>query len=178
MLFRSFVGSGTVLTETLLQGKNFWGVDINPLAILLCIVKQGPFHINELRCKIDSLITNLTNSDTTTDEVSFNNIDKWFRNDVKMSLAKIKQCFRSEESLWARRFFWIALAETVRLTSNSRTSTFKLHIRTEEDIDSRGNGVENTFIQTTERNFRLYGDQFKKLNSLKDRKSRRVGKEC
>lgn len=38
-----FVGSGTVLTETMLKGLRFWGTDINPLSILSSMVKKGPF---------------------------------------------------------------------------------------------------------------------------------------
>ncbi|MGE4292790.1 MAG: DNA adenine methylase [Desulfovibrio sp.] len=157
-----FVGSGTVLTESLLQGKDFWGVDINPLAILLCKVKRGPFKIDELRIKIDELIARLANN-TTNDQTTFNNVDKWFRRDVRMSLSKLRECIRGEEELSARRFFWIAMAETVRLTSNSRTSTFKLHIRTPEEIDSREDEVENIFRETIERNFQLYKNQSQKL---------------
>lgn len=34
-----FVGSGTILTETMLRGRHFSGTDVNPLAVLLCKVK-------------------------------------------------------------------------------------------------------------------------------------------
>jgi hypothetical protein len=33
----------------------------------------------------------------------------------------------------ARKVMWTVFAETVRLCSNSRTSTYKLHIRKSED---------------------------------------------
>jgi site-specific DNA-methyltransferase (cytosine-N4-specific) len=39
-----FAGSGTVMTECMLRGLSFSGIDINPLAILLCHVKSGPFY--------------------------------------------------------------------------------------------------------------------------------------
>ncbi len=161
-----YSGSGTVLTESLLKGKHFWGVDINPLAILLCKVKQGPFYIDELRCKIDKLASAIQDLSNEVDEVEFHNIDKWFRDDVKESLTRIRGCIRNEPELWARRFFWVVLAETVRLTSNSRTSTFKLHIRTEDDINSRQNDVVSIFFETIERNFVLYKNQFEALHSL------------
>src|SRR5258708_40165961 len=41
--FDPYVGSGTTLTESMLQGLRFTGWDINPLAALLCIAKSGPF---------------------------------------------------------------------------------------------------------------------------------------
>ena len=40
---------------------------------------------------------------------------------------------------------WTGLAETVRLTSNSRTSTFKLHIRSPDDLESRNVNTLKTF---------------------------------
>ena len=39
--------------------------------------------------------------------------------------------------MWVRRFFWVAFSEVVRLSSNSRTSTYKLHIRPNKEIYSR-----------------------------------------
>ena len=50
-----FVGSGTILIESMMRGYSFNGADINPLAILLCKVKSGPFHIQILKEKIDEL---------------------------------------------------------------------------------------------------------------------------
>src|SRR5437868_3043268 len=35
-IFDPFVGSGTTMTEAMLQGCDFTGQDINPLAILIC----------------------------------------------------------------------------------------------------------------------------------------------
>src|SRR5690606_9644856 len=55
-------------------------------------------------------------------------------------------------SRWARQFFWVALAETVRLTSNSRTSTFKLHIRPKDEISNRLLAPIATFEKIATRN--------------------------
>ena len=38
-----FVGSGTVMTEALIRDLNFTGVDINPLAALVCEVNRPAF---------------------------------------------------------------------------------------------------------------------------------------
>ncbi len=47
-VFDPFAGSGTVLTEAMLLGKSFVGFDINPLAVLLCEAKSGPFRYDYL----------------------------------------------------------------------------------------------------------------------------------
>lgn len=155
-----FMGSGTILTESKLKGLNFWGADINPLAYLLCKVKSGPYLIDELEAKASELKKNIANENSQSCDISFHNIDKWFRRDVQYALSRLRICIKKENTLWVRRFFWVALAETVRNTSNSRTSTFKLHTRTQEDIRERGFNPVAFFLKTLERNLRLYKSEF------------------
>lgn len=132
-----FVGAATTMTSCMLLGLNFTGQDINPLAVLVSRTKAGPFDeqaLEESKKRVFSAIT----ADTLTGvEADFPNIDKWFQPPVKIELSKIRRAIRAEGELWVRRFFWVALAETVRLTSNSRTSTYKLHIRPADEIESR-----------------------------------------
>lgn len=132
-----FVGSGTVLSETLMQGLNFSGQDINPLAILSCRAKSGPFRWKELTEKYLELKTTIQADSRKKIEAEFPGLEKWFNSHVSTELSKIRRTIRKEKALWARRFFWIALAETVRLSSNSRTATFKLHIRRKEELTGR-----------------------------------------
>jgi hypothetical protein len=160
-----FVGSGTVMTESMLRGLSFCGTDINPLAVLLCQVKSGPFFIPELREKSKILKERIDQDKKTNIEVNFFNRNKWFTKGVQIWLSKIRRAIQAEDILWARRFFWVALAETIRLTSNSRTSTFKLHIRTEEDIKERRTNVNplEIFYKTLDHNLAEYNNLFLKL---------------
>jgi site-specific DNA-adenine methylase len=160
-----FVGSGTVMTESMLRGLSFCGTDINPLAILLCQVKSGPFFISELIEKSAALKANIKQDKKTNIEVDFFNRNKWFTRSVQIWLSKIRRTIQMEESLWARRFFWVALAETIRLASNSRTSTFKLHIRTEKNIEERRAAIDplELFYKTLDRNLAEYNNLFLKL---------------
>ena len=48
-VFDPFAGSGTTLTEAMLNGLDYTGYDINPLAILVCRAKQGPFFARAIR---------------------------------------------------------------------------------------------------------------------------------
>jgi hypothetical protein len=136
-LYEPFIGSGTVLTEAMQQGLNLQGQDINPLSILLCRAKSGPFYAEAALERTTELITRLQADGSTKLEADFTGLKKWFRDDVAIALSKIRRAIRAERYLWCRRFFWLALAETVRQTNNSRMSTYKLHIRTPEDIQSR-----------------------------------------
>lgn len=160
-----FVGSGTVLTETMLKGLRFWGTDINPLSILSSMVKKGPFFSNELQDKSNRLVE-IINRDSAEDvEISFKGINKWFEPTHQIALSKIKRSILKEEELWARRFFWLTLAETVRYTSNSRTSTYKLHIRTPEEIKNRAVNATNLFKRYLDRNISLISSLENSLNS-------------
>jgi len=164
-----YVGSGTVMTETMLRGLSFFGNDVNPLAILLCQVKSGPFYIDKLTKKTNILKKRIMNDKNTYYEVDFTNKAKWFTKSILIGLSKIRRSIKAEKDIWARRFFWIVLAETIRLTSNSRTSTFKLHIRTKEDICERRNSINvlQIFNDILDRNLLEYTDLCKKLNDNK-----------
>lgn len=158
-----FMGSGTILTESMLQGFDFFGNDINPMAVLLGKTKSGPFHINALKEKSILLFERLDNDSKKIIEVSFSGIDKWFREDVQYDLSQIKRAIHQEKSKWARRFFWVALAETIRLTSNSRTTTYKLHKRCDEEIKTREIHVIKLFNKILLRNINLFENQAEKM---------------
>lgn len=157
-IYDPFVGSGTTLTESILRGVEFTGRDINPLSILLCKVKSGPFNAKLLLEKMDLLLNSIDNDTLCTVEVSFPNLNKWFRDDVKVALSKIRRSVLKEEILWVRRFFWVALAETVRQVSNSRTTTYKLHIREESQIISRKLDVIKIFTTVLKNNFQNFSE--------------------
>lgn len=159
-----FSGSGTVMTESMMRGLDFVGTDINPLAVLLCRVKSGPFFIDALREKAKELGARIDEDGGWAVEANFTNRDKWFKRDIQIAMSKARRAIRKEDALWARRFFWVALAETARVTSNSRTSTFKLHIRTKEDIDSRACDPISTFKKVVTRNIQHYEEQAKLLS--------------
>lgn len=130
-----FVGSGTVMTEAMMLGLDFVGHDINPLSVLICKVKEGPFYASAIQRKAKELMERIGLDVSEAIDVDFGGKDKWFRTSVQTVLSRIRRAIQEEPALWCRRFFWLTLAETVRLTSNSRTSTYKLHIRGKDDID-------------------------------------------
>ncbi|MDR3150229.1 MAG: site-specific DNA-methyltransferase [Candidatus Peribacteria bacterium] len=166
-IYDPFVGSGTVLTESMLQGLNFSGRDINPLSILLCKVKAGPFYERALINKINSLLDSINKQTSYDATFDFKNIDKWFRQDVKLDLLKIKKTIEEEKYLWARRFFWVAFAETIRVVSNSRTTTYKLHIRENFQIETRKIDTIKVFTDTLKNNFKYMQQTYRYLKDKK-----------
>jgi len=157
-IYDPFVGSGTTLGEALIRGLNFGGTDINPLAILACEVKSGPFYLKSLKYKIKSLFKRIESDPSNNIDVNFFGRDKWFTEKVQIELCKIRRAIKLEDRKWARKFFWVALSDTVRATCNSRSSTYKLHIKEVEKINEIGNPID-IFKKNITRNSELRADQ-------------------
>lgn len=134
-VFDPFVGSGTILGAGMALGRDVVGWDVNPLAILICRVKAGPFHLTAFADAVTRIRTAPCSNDPP--EAHFDNWRHWFTEDVARSLSGLRAQIRLEPRSATRRFLWLCLAETVRLTSNSRTSTVKLHRRPADQITSR-----------------------------------------
>lgn len=144
-VFDPFAGSGTTLVECMRLGLDFEGQDINPLAVLFCRTKAGPFHVHKLAAVAEEVVE-LAGADRGRKvEAEFPGLEKWFCRTAITQLSRIRRTIRRVDHAWCRRVLWTALAETVRLTSNSRTSTFKLHVRSIDDLESRKINPLQTF---------------------------------
>lgn len=151
-----FVGSGTVLTETTLRGLDFVGNDINPLAVLLCRVKAGPIYPEAMTERAEACLSRVMNARSDAVDLRFPGRDKWFTASAQVGLSRIRRAIQGEDGIVVRRFLWVALAETVRLTSNSRTSTFKLHIRSTNERKGRRPDPIAIFTRVVRDNLKRY----------------------
>jgi hypothetical protein len=136
-IFDPYLGSGTSLTAGMHSGLECYGQDINPLAVLVSNVRCGPFHIVALNEAAKRISANVKLDTSRQYAIYFHNQKKWFKKGVNIQLSKLKRAIEKEDEKYIRRFMWVTLAEVVRLCSNDRTSTYKLHQRTNEDIASR-----------------------------------------
>ena len=132
-----FVGSGTVMTEAMLVGRQFVGADINPLAVLICQVKQAIADPEVLRRDLERVIEAAQRDRSRTIAVSFDGRDKWFTIPTSVRLSRLRRAIEGSVDPDVRRFWWVILYEVIRLTSNARTSTVKLHIRPAAEIATR-----------------------------------------
>ncbi|MEW5954867.1 MAG: DNA methyltransferase [Bacillota bacterium] len=165
-----FFGSGTVLHEGQKLGLDVLGFDINPLAALVTKVQlegipqdKAPDSINALNTRITMLIGNVS-------PYCFINIKKWFNDDVILSLSVIRQAIMGEPDKRIRRFFWCCFAETVKRYSNTRTSTFKLHIKEASQINSTIDDSINFFKNHIQINCRKY--------TCKNSENRKIDVRC
>ncbi len=158
-----YMGASIVMSECMKRGLDFCGQDINPLAILIARTKSGPFFVGAINKKYYNLRWRVKKDRLSNIEIDFPGLDKWFKLEVQKGLSKLRLAIMDEPSLWARRFFWVAFAETIRLVSNSRTSTYKLHTRTIEEIKTRKINTLTIFFGIVERNIKLFNIQKKGL---------------
>ncbi|MDU0346469.1 DNA methyltransferase [Microbacterium sp. KSW2-29] len=136
LIYDPFMGSGTVLLESLYLGLSFIGSDINPMAVLLSHVKAHPPQ-SEFARDGGKRVLNRAIYSTSEWTLNFAHRDKWFDPTVIRDLSRLHEAIRGEEDKRLRRFLWVCLAETVRFVSNSRLSTFKLHKYSDEDMENR-----------------------------------------
>lgn len=136
-VYDPFLGSGTSLVSGMHYGLDVYGNDINPLAVLISRVRTARACEFTVGAIADMVATKAAADRKTTIETSMTNRQKWFEADVAVELSKLRRAIRTCDDLWVRRFLWVTLAETVRLTSNDRTSTYKLHARPATEIAKR-----------------------------------------
>lgn len=151
-LLDPFAGAGTALLEGMLLGLDVTGQDVNPLAVLLSQIKAGPYDIEATRKASNLVIFRALRDWSGPLATEFPGRSKWFRPETIRDLSSLHRAVRAEINPGLRRVLWATLAETVRLTSNARTSTYKLHIRPAEQVSGVDRQPIPVFARLAERN--------------------------
>ena len=157
-----FVGSGTVALESKLLGLDFYGSDLNPLAVLLAqtkslSIKGTPFIKRKLEEFIASISMNGMEQSFFT-LVSFYNIEYWFKEENIKQLSYIKNCiklFLKGLSTGYRKAISLivltAFSATVRESSLTRNDEFKLYRLSAADMEKFNvNSIETFKKRITE----------------------------
>lgn len=161
-IFDPFMGSGTVLSESLARGADFYGTDINPLSLLCCQVKSDFFDKEAALIALTGLKMYINNRFHCDIKIDFFGANKWFGDVALSTLTIIHEAILEVSSKWCRRVFWIALAECVRKFSNTRLSTYKLHIdKNQQPITEEK--IKEHFFNVCERNINLKGESWDAL---------------
>jgi len=140
-----FMGSGTAPLSCMEFGFDVYGQDINPFAVLLSQAKTTDYEIAQLHDSYERVKKHIENDVNNTVEISFNTIDKWFTKEAQLCFSKIRRAIMDEPNGNNRKFLWVLMSEAVRTGSNDRTSTFKLHQRSSEELERRHVNVIQEF---------------------------------
>lgn len=157
-----FAGSGTILLEGMFRGLDIHAYDINPLAILLCKSKAVLRPAKELGTAASQVIARAGKDRRVKIAVQFKGLRKWFSKRAAIELSALRRAIQEVDDLQVRRFLWVALGETVRQTSKSRTSTYKLHIRPKEERSRLPLPIAK-FTEVVRENVKLYRRTRQKL---------------
>ena len=127
-LLDPFCGSGSVLVEAELAHRYSWGVDLNPLAILIARVKTTPIDPEILNSELEQVLTRIKYiSAENIVFPDFPNLHFWFKENVVIGLAKLLHAINAIEEIPVREFFQVVFSEIARLSSNTRSNEFKLY---------------------------------------------------
>ncbi|MGG0753392.1 DNA methyltransferase [Brevibacillus laterosporus] len=192
-----FVGSGTTALETKYLGLDFYGSDLNPLAILISRTKVLTLsNANYIIKTIKSFLDVLKERYNSTEEiniVTFSNIEYWFKETNIREFSYLKEnikCFLEGKNRINRESYALilctAFSSTIRMCSLSRNSEFKLYRMSPSDInrfnvnaiDLFVDNVNNLFemlkktsdIYKDKVNIQIELDNAKKLEFLKEKK--------
>ena len=104
-----FSGSGTVLLEAQLSGRNSIGADINPFARLLTKTKVTPINISKLKATKKRLFEWIS-SIVKYNLPMFHNLEYWFYPHVIDQLSRIRESIYKIKNLDYRDFFLVCLS--------------------------------------------------------------------
>ncbi len=132
LLFDPYCGTGTSLVEGMVRGINVIGTDLNPLARLIACAKTSTPDIKLLDGELNRYRRFAAQSKRRPIlQLSFlegvSHPDFWFKPEVVERLGRLKEFIDSIDAEPVQLFFQVAFSETVRESSNTRNSEFKLY---------------------------------------------------
>ena len=148
-----FHGSGVTLVEGMKNDLIPMGIDINPLANLITLVKLQGVSKNQIKLSNNKIIGLLRKESFEFEIHDFYNINKWYREDFIETFSKIRAAIQRERYKNIRQYYWVCLINILKKYSNTRSSTFKLHVKKQKDIDSMSNGIIEDFIKNIEKSY-------------------------
>jgi len=133
VIFDPFCGAGTTLVESIIKNHSCYGIDANPLAVLISKVKTTPLSkeqknlVKQLNSKIAQLCkifegqTVFSNNAPNYDEMWYPcipNVDKWFKKDAFNELALIINTINEVEDKNVKNFCKVAFSRIIIKVSN------------------------------------------------------------
>ncbi len=153
-----FHGSGTTLVEGEKNGLYPIGVDINPLANLITKVKLQGVNKKYIRTANKRVEKLLLSSDFYFYNHDFYNIEKWYRKDFIQTFSKIRCAIQKEKYRYVRQYYWVCLVNILKKYSNTRSSTFKLHIKEQSAISAMKDNIIADFLKNIDTYFEYLPD--------------------
>ena len=111
-----FCGSGTVLLESILAGRNALGIDANPLSRLISAVKVRPLDVESLNTELRALVDRIPNC-TERDAPDVVNLHYWFYPQAVSQLRSLLGAILQTADADARNFFRVCFSYCAKKVS-------------------------------------------------------------
>lgn len=176
VLLDPFLGSGSVLVEGMLTDSitRVYGIEINPLGVLISKVKTTPLDISRTLSEFRRLKEDVNKDFALYQQKkfsiltpTFNNIDFWFSKDVIYALTILKKNIRAVKDKDIRDFFLVCFSEIIRTVSYTRNGEFKLYRMDSKDMEKHRPDVLSIFFKKVSDNIgkmQEFTEAFNKLN--------------
>lgn len=142
-----FCGCGTVALEACKSNIDFWGWDINPVAVLIAKAKSKSYNINEIIQIFNRIEIDYKSCLYDFGENTYINerIRHWYNMDVIHELYRLKKCIlkNTKEKSKYRMYYLCAFSNILKATSFWLTKSIKPQI----DPYKRSNDVFECFIK-------------------------------
>lgn len=161
-IYDPFMGSGTTLVEGIRHNLEAFGVDLNPLAVLMTRVKTKKLPQDKLEQAKRNIYSGYEKELLDVDLAGakleipdFKNVNYWFKPNVIKSLQIIKDQILKIEDQDIKEFFLLTFSVVVRYSSNSRNSEFKMYRMAPSKLSKWDPDVFGKFKEVTDRNVYL-----------------------
>jgi tRNA G10 N-methylase Trm11 len=155
LLFDPYCGTGTSLVEAMLRGLNAVGTDLNPLARLIARAKTSTPDLAAVDATIRQFAQFTRDSAPIASPVTIHgisNLDFWFKSAVIEKLAQLRRFIDEIPDASVQLFFQVAFSETVRESSNTRSTEFKLYRYEAARLEKHNPDVEAIMSAKLDRN--------------------------
>ena len=112
-----FCGTGTVLLESILSGRNAFGADSNPIARLISTAKTTAINPKLLQKALVKIIKMAKEKTKDVEIPDFPNRDYWFSAHVQRQISSILFSIRSIRKQSVRNFFLVCLSNVIKKVS-------------------------------------------------------------
>ena len=157
LLFDPYCGSGSTLVEGVRKGLNVIGTDINPLAQLISTAKTDYLtKIEDLENEINKFISFTMVPKGNPKIIDGNNLNFWFKENAINRIGLIMRYISNIKDAKIKNFFKVAASETIRESSNTRKSEFKLYRYAPDKLIKHNPDPFSTMNKKLSRNLKGY----------------------
>ena len=169
-LLDPYCGTGSSALAGAVSGfSEFYGFDINPLAVLIAKARYTKLNIKKLFNYRKTLEYAVYYEEENILPPPITNIDFWFSKRAIKDLAVIRKSILEEiEDKKYQNLFWLAFSETVRFVSYTRNNEFKLYRMPEEKRKNFNPDVFDLYFKNLDKTLSAYVEVY--LPLLKQQK--------